>query len=48
MLSIVIYNDILYFIDTAYCKNKESNKWYSFDDSHVSAVDESAICVSST
>ena len=33
---------------TAYCKNKETDKWYSFEDSHVSTVDESAICSTSS
>ena len=27
---------------TAFCKNPVINKWYEFDDSHVSAVDASS------
>ncbi|KAK2551661.1 Ubiquitin carboxyl-terminal hydrolase 15 [Acropora cervicornis] len=32
-----------YFADTAYAKNVKDERWYSFDDSSVSAVDESQI-----
>ena len=32
--------------DTAYCKNKETGKWYNFDDSHVSEASESQLVVS--
>ena len=32
--------------DTAYCKNKNSGKWYNFDDSHVSETSESLLVVS--
>ena len=35
-----------YFADTAYAKNAKDGRWYSFDDSSVSAVDESQIIVS--
>ena len=35
-----------YFADTAYAKNVKDKRWYSFDDSSVSAVDESQIIVS--
>lgn len=35
-----------YFADTAYAKNVRDKRWYSFDDSSVSAVDESQIIVS--
>ena len=35
-----------YFADTAYAQNVKDGKWYSFDDSSVSAVDESQIIVS--
>ena len=33
-------------VDTAYCKNKYTQKWYSFDDSHVSEVNVDSVCVS--
>ena len=32
--------------DTAYAKNKETNKWYNFDDSHVSETAEDHLVVS--
>ena len=32
--------------DTAYCKNRETGKWYNFDDSHVSEASESQLVVS--
>ena len=34
--------------DTAYAKNKETNKWYNFDDSHVSETTEDRLVVSHT
>ena len=36
------YGVLLYhllILDTAYCKNKDTGKWYHFDDSSVSEVD---------
>ena len=33
-------------IDTAYCKNKSTGKWYNYDDSHVSEASEDRIVVS--
>ena len=32
--------------DTAYAKNKETGKWYNFDDSHVSETSASNVVVS--
>lgn len=32
-------------IDTAFCQNKDTDKWYSFDDSHVSETDPSHVMV---
>jgi len=34
--------------DTAYCKNKDTGKWYNYDDSHVSETSESHLVVSQT
>ena len=31
--------------DTAYCKNKETGKWYNFDNSHVSEMTEDHVIV---
>ena len=32
--------------DTAYAKNKETNKWYNFDDSRISEITEDRLVVS--
>ena len=37
---------MFYLTDTAYCKNRETGKWYNFDDSHVSEASESQLVVS--
>ena len=36
-----------HFLDTAYAKNCKDDKWYSFDDSSVSSVNQEQIVVSS-
>lgn len=38
--------EVIHSLDTAYCKNKVTGKWYSFDDSHVSETDDGVVCVS--
>ena len=40
-----MYTCIHSLLDTAYAKNKDNGKWYSFDDSHVSEVSSDSICV---
>lgn len=30
---------LLFSLDTAYCKNKDTGKWYHFDDSSVSEME---------
>ena len=37
---------LLSYLDTAYCKNKSTGKWYNYDDSHVSEASEDRIVVS--
>ena len=37
---------LLGFTDTAYAKNCKDGRWYSFDDSSVSSVDEGQVVVS--
>ena len=39
--NIVISN----LVDTAFCQNKDNDKWYGFDDSHVSETDASHVMV---
>ena len=34
--------------DTAFAKNKESGKWYNYDDSHVSQTSEDRLVVCTT
>ncbi len=41
-----MYNNYYVTVDTAYCKNKDTQKWYSFDDNLVSEVDVNSVCVS--
>ena len=40
-----MYTCIHSLLDTAYAKNKDNGKWYSFDDGHVSEVSSDSICV---
>lgn len=35
----------LFLLDTAYARNWQNGKWYNFDDSHVTEVDESEVKV---
>ena len=37
---------VTYIADMAYAKNKETNKWYNFDDSYVSETTEDRLVVS--
>ena len=32
--------------DNAYCKNNATDKWYKYDDSHVSEISEEKVVVS--
>ncbi len=36
----------VFLTDTAFAKNKDNNKWYNFDDSHVSETTEDRLVVS--
>ena len=36
---------VMLCVDTAFCQNKDTEKWYSFDDSHVSETDPSHVMV---
>ena len=40
-----ILNDLNFFIDTAYAKNKDDGRWYYFDDSSVTSSSEDAVVV---
>lgn len=40
--------DVMLASDTAYAKNKDTKKWYNFDDSHVSEINEERLVVSAT
>ena len=36
---------ISFSVDTAYAKNHETQKWYNYDDSHVSETTEDRLVV---